>query len=111
MILLLADGASQVLSRALSGQIAIVLPTGVLTPIPGGAMLLLLLWQRRIPEHPPRQALVRNRRPLPAVVVALIALAISVAFSFSETLHLSGLDAAELWPGRWPRVLTALSAG
>lgn len=111
VILLLADGASQVLSRALSGQIAIVLPTGVLTPIPGGAMLLLLLWQRRIPEHPPRQALVRNRRPLPAVVVALIALAISVAFSFSETLHLSGLDAAELWPGRWPRVLTALSAG
>ncbi|QFQ89590.1 iron chelate uptake ABC transporter family permease subunit (plasmid) [Paracoccus kondratievae] len=94
-----------------AGAVTLLLPTGVLTPIPCGLLLLLLLWQRRIPEHPARQVLAGNRRPFPAVLVALTVLAISVAFSLSETLHLPGLDAAELWPGRWPRVLTALSAG
>ncbi|MGC9449033.1 iron ABC transporter permease [Cereibacter johrii] len=110
-ILLLADGLTQSLSRALSGQIAIVLPTGVLTPILGGVLLLVLLWRRRIPETPARQARPTSRHPTKAIVVAFLVLAVSVVFSLVETVHLPGLDEAGLWSGRWPRVATALSAG
>ncbi|NDK36849.1 iron ABC transporter permease [Rhodovulum sulfidophilum] len=111
VILLLADGVTQMLGRALSGEIPVLLPTGVLTPILGGALILALLWLKRIPEHPAAQPAPARIFPLGATILALVLLGAAVLLSVFETLHLPGLSAAELWPGRWPRIVTALSAG
>lgn len=111
VLLLLADGVAQGLGRLFSGRVTTVLPTGVLTPVLGAAILLALLWLRRIPDRPGQALATRRRHPPRAVALALLVLLAAVIFSLCETVHLPGLSPAELWQGRWPRVLSAVSAG
>lgn len=111
LLLLAADGIAQALARLLEGQAAMVFPTGILTPVLGGAILLGLLWRRRIADRPVQPLAAPARRPALAALLAVAVLIAVTALSLTETLHLPTLAASDLWQGRWPRVLTAASAG
>ncbi|MDP3339320.1 iron chelate uptake ABC transporter family permease subunit [Frigidibacter sp.] len=110
-LLLAADGTAQALGRLLGEHVALIFPTGILTPVLGGAILLGLLWQRRIADRPVQPLAAPSRRPTLATALAIAVLIAAIALSLTETLHLPALAASELWGGRWPRVLTAASAG
>lgn len=100
LLLLAADGVAQALGRLLEGQAAMVFPTGILTPVLGGAILLGLLWRRRIADRPVQPLVVLARRPALAALLAIAVLIAATALSLTETLHLPTLSASELWQGR-----------
>ncbi|EKF58664.1 iron-hydroxamate transporter permease subunit [Agrobacterium albertimagni AOL15] len=108
-LLLLADGSVLVMARYIAE-----VPTGTATAFFGAFLLLVLLKnmpltalhaEARTPTSSPRH------RPHFALFIAIVMMVVVVVFSLSEQLFIDNLPSAELFSGRWPRVLAAASAG
>jgi ferric hydroxamate transport system permease protein len=109
LLLLFSDGLVLLLSRSIAE-----IPTGTLTALCGG-MLLLVMLRQKAPADPPGtehgiKAARRSQRRY-GMLLALALLAVLTAASLTETFGLHTLNAADLLGGRWPRILTAAAAG
>ncbi len=109
-LLLLADGLVLV-STPFMGEV----PTGTVTAITGAILMLVFLkaappspTQEAPASRPRSQVAASTRLLLTASVVAACAVAV---FSLTDRLFIREIDMADLFAGRWPRVLTSASAG
>lgn len=109
-LLLLADGAVLVLTPYM-GEV----PTGTITALGGALMMLFML--REVPAAP-FQATIERVHHAVAPITRNLALPLSVALmivvavlSLSEHVSSANIEVSVLVQGRWPRVLTSLSAG
>lgn len=108
-LLLLADGSVLVMARYIAE-----VPTGTATAFFGAFLLLMLLKnmpvmalqaEARTPTSNPRH------RPHFALLIAIVMMGAIAIFSLTEHLFIDNLPSADLFSGRWPRVLAAASAG
>lgn len=114
LFLWLCDGAVQ----ALSGATGETFPTGAITALIGGPLLLCVLSKVRSLQTEERaHGAVRSEAPAKMIVVLLvllpvvIALAMMVGNNGSRWILLSYADATDLSSLRWPRLTAAASAG
>lgn len=108
-LLFLADGSVLVMARYIAEA-----PTGTATAFFGAFLLLVLL--RNMPAtalqadaRTPNSA--PNFRPHFAPLIAIALMGAIAIFSLTEQLFINDIPSAELFAGRWPRVLAAASAG
>jgi iron complex transport system permease protein len=110
LLLLIADGIV-LASAPIIGEV----PTGTLTAIVGA--LLMLVFLGSVPPtvdqitgvaQPHTAVGTSGRFLLPACIILMVAIAI---FSLTEQISIDNIEASALFSGRWPRVLTAASAG
>jgi iron complex transport system permease protein len=108
-LLLVADGSVLVMARYIAE-----VPTGAATAFFGAFLLLVLLRkmpltalhaEARAPTSSPRD------RPHFALVIAIVVMGAIALFSLTEQLFIDKFPSADLFSGRWPRVLAAASAG
>lgn len=108
-LLLLADGSVLVMARYIAE-----VPAGTATAFFGAFLLLMLLKnmpvtalqaEARTPTSSPRH------RPHFALLIAIAMMGAIAIFSLTEQLFIDNLPSADLFSGRWPRVLAAASAG
>ncbi|MBZ7924629.1 Fe(3+)-hydroxamate ABC transporter permease FhuB [Ensifer adhaerens] len=114
LFLWLCDGIVQTLARASSENF----PTGAVTALVGGPLLLWLLPKVRSMEvpHEARESIRRARlMPALAVVLALVPVIVAVAFFVGPSGHgwkiLSWAETLDLAPLRWPRLMASAAAG
>ncbi len=116
LLLWLADG----LVQGLAGSTGEMFPTGAITALIGGPLLLVLLPRLRLSRlraSGDAPAVPSLRRPLPALlliaaVLPVLALAaLAVARMPDGWLLLTGAQFHDLLPLRWPRLLAAAAAG
>lgn len=110
ILLLFADGLVLLAARFI-GEV----PTGTITAISGAIIMLFML--KSVPPASPQGAtatrLATGEATASKVILplAIFLLVIVAAFSLSEQIFSGGIDRAVLFSGRWPRVLTSISAG
>lgn len=114
LLLFLCDGLVQYLASS-AGE---TFPTGAVTALIGGPLLLWLLPRVRTMELHDRPALmirpVPLRRGLPVFAVASLAVlvaALAIARTGTDWILLDGSQIADLLPMRWPRLLASAAAG
>jgi iron complex transport system permease protein len=114
LLLFLCDGLVQYVASS-AGE---TFPTGAVTALIGGPLLLWLLPRVRTMELHDRPGLMIRpiplRRGLPVFAFAslvVIALALAIARTGTEWIVLDTSQITDLLPLRWPRLLAAASAG
>ncbi len=108
-LLLLADGSVLVMVRYMAE-----VPTGTATAFFGAFLLLMLLKNMPVTalQAEARSHISSSRhRPHFALLIAIVVMGAIAVFSLTEQLFIDNLPSAELFSGRWPRVLAAASAG
>ncbi|MDM9627908.1 Fe(3+)-hydroxamate ABC transporter permease FhuB [Rhizobium sp. S152] len=114
LLLWLCDSLVQLFAAATSETF----PTGAVTALVGGPLLLWLLPRVRHPESlqsasadPGRKRGVSGLLVLGIVFIVILALAATLGRSTDGWFLLSGADIGDVLPLRWPRLLAAASAG
>lgn len=114
LLLWLCDGLVELLGSATSENF----PTGAMTGLIGGPLLLWLLPRIRPVELvEPRQTARPRRSPMRSLAVLLLLLpvagfaALAVAKTSDGFMLLSAADFSDLLPMRWPRLLASAAAG
>ncbi|MGF6178840.1 Fe(3+)-hydroxamate ABC transporter permease FhuB [Ensifer sp. 4252] len=113
LLLWICDGVIQIVSGA-SGE---NFPTGAITALIGGPLLLILLPKIRSGPHSETGQAVEIRNPMLALklgiaaLVVIAVLAIGVGRQQDGWFWLSAADLQDILPMRWPRLLAACAAG